>query len=63
MAGAQGGRLAAPVRLFYRHGYLYELRDTGFVLWSSGPDKQLGNADDIWYDWPARTDTIRVVER
>jgi hypothetical protein len=60
---SENGGWRDPYDPFTGLGYLYDVRDTGFVLWSSGPDKQLGNSDDVWYDWPARTDTMMVAGR
>jgi hypothetical protein len=52
-----------PYDPFTGFGYLYEVRDTGFVLWSVGPDKVLGNPDDVWYVWPEPNDTSSAAGR
>ena len=48
--------LPASVRLlsdpFTGDPYYYEKRSDGFVLWSTGPDRQLNTSDDLSYGWP-----------
>jgi hypothetical protein len=41
-----------PYDLFTGGGYYYGPRDTGYGLWSAGPDRQLGTEDDPWFVWP-----------
>ena len=41
-----------PIDLFTGFGYHYEPRDTGYGLWSAGPDRTFGTADDLWFLWP-----------
>lgn len=53
----------APYDPFTGFGYLYEVRDSGFVLWSVGPDKTLGNDDDVWYLWPPPENAPIVPDR
>jgi hypothetical protein len=52
-----------PYDPFTGVGYYYEVRDSGFVLWSVGPDRVLGNDDDVWYAWPDPQDTSRATTR
>ena len=41
-----------PLDPFTGLSYYYERRDTGFVLWSAGPDRKVGTVDDTWFQWP-----------
>jgi len=33
-------------------GYYYERRGNGYVVWSAGPDGEIGTEDDHWFQWP-----------
>lgn len=41
-----------PLDLFTGVAYYYESRDTGYGLWSAGPDRTFDTADDLWFLWP-----------
>lgn len=41
-----------PFDPFTGGGYYYEVRDSGYGLWSAGPDHRFDTDDDPWFVWP-----------
>ena len=46
------------IDLFTGSGYYYEPRDTGYGLWSTGPDRAFDTADDLRLLWPSKASSV-----